>query len=60
MRGLAGMTLADHDPESSDPPPAKLNEPENLRILCPPQETSRRSVGGMMSLTVSKEAKPKK
>ena len=60
MAGLAGMTLADHDSIRLLTPPVKLNEAGNLRTLCPLQQTSRRSVGGMMSLTVSKEAKLKK
>ena len=60
MRGLASMIFADHNPSPLTTPPAKLNVPGNLRILCPPQPTSRRSVGGMMLLTVSKEAKLKK
>ena len=60
MRGLAGMTLADYDLSPLTIPPAKLNEPGNLRILCPPEQTSRRSVGDMMSLMICKEAKPRK
>ena len=60
MKGLAGMSLADLDQESSDHSSRQTKGLENLRILNPLQQTSRRNVDDMKSLMICKEAKPRK
>ena len=72
MKGLAGMSLADLDQESSDHSsgqtkrailynkPKGLSSATNRKILYPLQQTSHRNMDNMKSLMICKEAKPRK
>ena len=54
MKGLAGMSLADLDQESSDHSSGQTKRARDLPILYPLQQTSHRNMDNMKSLMIAR------